>query len=265
MALPTPQALARTYRTPGYDDPWECVADYQRVLEYTTEHPNRGSSAVATRLNLPRSRIRPWMNDSRPDVVRGIQTAEANGWLANHATHETTTALVALAAWALSGGSINHGEGGAHVYFSLDHDDDDYFATLASTAGFEYHVVNETATERATEARPATDGSVLARVLIAMGVPRTATEKHTATSLPAFVDTLSAELRLAFARVYVLNRGAKHADKDTLTIRVERPAAYLDELVEVLRAVSGEAVTRTGKTVTVSAAAARVLLPAQRL
>jgi hypothetical protein len=205
------------------------------------------------------------MNDSRPDVVRGIQTAEANGWLAEHATHETTTALVALAAWALSGGSINHGEGGAHVYFSLDHDDDDYFATLASTAGFEYRVVNETATERATEARPAADGSVLARVLIAMGVPRTATEKHTATSLPAFVDTLSAELRLAFARVYVLNRGAKHADKDTLTIRVERPAAYLDDLVEVLRAVSGEAVTRTGKTVTVSAAAARVLLPAQRL
>jgi len=61
----------------------------------------------------------------------------------------------------------------------------------------------------------------------------TATEKQDTASLPAFVDSLSGALRLTFARVSVLNRSAKHPGKDTLTIRVERPDAYLDELVEV--------------------------------
>jgi hypothetical protein len=37
-------ALARTY---GGSDPWERVEDYQRWLEYSADHPQKGSSAVA--------------------------------------------------------------------------------------------------------------------------------------------------------------------------------------------------------------------------
>ncbi|GAA0277501.1 hypothetical protein [Halobacterium noricense] len=258
MPLPTPHALARTYNTPSYDDPWAAVEDYQRVLEYTAAHPDLGSSAVSSRLDLPRSRLRAWMNGSRPDAVRGIQTAEANGWLAEHATAETERALVQLAAWVLSGGSIHIGDS-PHVYFSLDHDDG-HFATLAAAAGFDYDVVNDATPDRATEARPTTDGAVLARVLVAMGVPADATAKQTATSLPAFVIDLDETLLEAFARIYVLNRGATHADKATLTIREQRPAPYLSELAAVLQSAASEPVTHSGRTVTISAAAARELL-----
>jgi len=259
MILPTPSTLARTYDPPSYDDPWAAVEDYQRVLDYTAAHPDLGSSAVASRLDLPRSRLRAWMNGSRPDAVRGVQTAEANNWLAAHATPETKQALVKLAAWVLSGGSLHIGDS-PHVYFSLDHDDG-RFAQVAAAAGVDYDIVNDTSAKRATEARPTTDGAILARVLAAMGVPANSTAKQTATSLPEFVAELDGPLLDAFARVYVLNRGAIHPDKETLTIREHRPTAYLRELAAVLQAAAGEPVTYTGQTVTVSAAAARKLHP----
>lgn len=257
MVLATATELARTYHPPGYSDPWECVTDYQQVLEYTATHPSLGSSAVSSRLNLPRSRIRPWMNGSRPDVVRGIQTAEAHGWLAAHATPDTERALVQLAVWALSGGSIACGES-THVYFSLDHDDGT-FEQIADIAGIDYDVVNANTEGRATEARPTTDGAVLARVLIAMGVPATATVKQTATTLPAFVSECSDSQRAAFARIYALNRGATHSDKATLTIREQRPESYLQQLAAPFETVTGEQATQSENTVTVSAAAARSL------
>jgi len=43
--------------------------------------PELGSSALATRLKLPRSRIRPWLEGSVPDPVRAIERATAYGWL----------------------------------------------------------------------------------------------------------------------------------------------------------------------------------------
>lgn len=73
------RALADTYRGGYAPDPWERVTEYQRVLEYTAEHPNKGSSAVASALELPRGRIRPWMDGARPDPVCAIQTAEEHG------------------------------------------------------------------------------------------------------------------------------------------------------------------------------------------
>jgi hypothetical protein len=62
------QVLARTYG--GDRDGWERVTEYQRVLEYTGKHPDKGSSAVASAVGLPRGRIRPWIDDgARPDPV----------------------------------------------------------------------------------------------------------------------------------------------------------------------------------------------------
>jgi len=257
MALPKPKALAATYNPPGYSDPWQCVEDYQRVLAHHADHPDQGSSAVASRLDLPRGRIRPWLNDTVPDVVRGIQIAEANGWLADQTTPETECATVKLAAWALSGGSLSLGDDGAHVYFSLDHDDGE-FAEIAAAAGIDYTIVHEDSNKRATEARPTTDGSVFARVLASMGVPKSS-EKQSIVDLPNFLNDVDDELKTAFAKIVVANRGAEHNGKATVTIRVKRTEAFLESLTDLLSSVSGERVTKSGKTVTVSADAARAL------
>jgi hypothetical protein len=58
------------------------VAQFEQVTEYCAEHPDQGSGAVATALDLPRERIRAWVDsDGRPDAVRGCETLTANGWL----------------------------------------------------------------------------------------------------------------------------------------------------------------------------------------
>ncbi|MGB9964050.1 hypothetical protein [Halobacterium hubeiense] len=198
------------------------------------------------------------MNDSQPDVVRGIQAAEARGWLADHTTPEQEQAVVELAAWALSGGSI-HLDGEAYAYFALEPHSRDEFERIATTAKLSYRIIRENDPDRATEARATTDGSVLARVFAAMGLPTHGKSRDNPTHFPAFVNQLDAPARERFASIYVLNRASEHDGKDTLTIREERPASYLNELVALLRDVSNQPITRSGYSITISAAAAEVL------
>ena len=73
--------LARTYNHPSYDDPWEVVEDYQQVQTYTARHPDAGSSAVGQALNLPRGRVRPWLDGAMPDAMRALDTCWTRGWL----------------------------------------------------------------------------------------------------------------------------------------------------------------------------------------
>lgn len=257
MALPTARDLAATYNPPGYPDPWACVEDYQRALEYTGHHPNKGSSAVSSALDLPRGRVRAWMDGSRPDVVRGIQTAEERGWVADSASRDQRRGLVELAAWVLSGGTL-HGGDSPHVYFSLDADQG-HFEHVANAANVSYREIRRDDPDRPAEARPSEDGAVVARVLSAMGVPEGGKSVTSPETFPTFVGDLERELRAAFVGVYILNRGTTSEGKATLQIREERSAAYLDGLVNLLRSVTGERVVRSGKTVTVSADAARQL------
>ncbi len=102
MATPSPDAVARTYSHPSYDDP---VEDYRRVLEYAAENPTSGSQAIATALDLPRGRIRPWLEDgAMPDAARAIQVADTSGWFVRDlvATTREYTDLAACgeAEWA---------------------------------------------------------------------------------------------------------------------------------------------------------------------
>ncbi|MCG1004895.1 MULTISPECIES: hypothetical protein [Halobacterium] len=260
--LPTPEAFARTYYTPSYEDPFNAVQDYQRYLELASKNPDLGSYVLASRLDLPRGRVRPWTNGARPDVVRGIQTAEAAGWLSNtDPTPERERALVGLVAWVLSSGSLSLArDDGAHLSFVLDDDRQAEFAAIAADANLNYTLVHETDTERATEARPSEAGSVLARVLHAMGVPSGGKSTNRPTALPTFVRDLDAAARAAFARVYVRNRAVGFTDKDTRIIQEERSDSYLEDVAVLLRSVTGEAVTRGENKITVSAAAARELL-----
>ncbi|WP_233745598.1 hypothetical protein [Halobacterium bonnevillei] len=195
-------------------------------------------------------------------MVRGIQTAEAAGWLSNtDPSPERERALVELVAWTLSSGSLSlSSRGGARVSFVIDAGRRDAFATVAAAAGLSYQFVHDDDTERATEARPLEDGSVFARVLHAMGVPAGGKSKDGPRALPSFVRDLDAAGREVFARAYVQNRAAEFHDKDTLTLQEERPVSYLKDLTVLLRRVTGESVTYGDNQITVSAAAARELL-----
>lgn len=256
LPLVTPQDLAATYNTPNYDEPWTAVEDYHDVLDYTAAHPDAGSTAVATALNLPRSRIRPWMNGSRPDAVHGIQTAHDHHWLADN--RETQRALLELAAWVLAGGNLTTAPNYA-VTFTLDDDTQhDHFAEIATHANLDYDVIRTDDDSHATEARPTTGGSVLARLLSCLGIPG-GDKTTTLTRLPAVLNEVDDAFRRAFAQRYIQIRASDHAAKDTLTIQEARDPAYLESLASFFESVSGESVTVSENQITISAAAARAL------
>lgn len=76
------QAFVSAYERPGYADPWDAVEDYERVQRAAARHPNKGSSALSSIVDLPRGRIRSWADgDGMPDYYHGLQTALENSWI----------------------------------------------------------------------------------------------------------------------------------------------------------------------------------------
>lgn len=256
--LPTPSDLARTYAPPAYSDPWDLITDYQRVIEYTGAHPNKGSTAVANALDLPRSRIRPWLDGSIPDAVRGIQFAERKGWLNLSVTDARFRAFNRLIAWIFAGGSIDNSR---HVpLFTIpSHEAKTRLENYFNVIDCEYEIVRETDAGRATEARPRTGGAVLGRLLMVLGAPVGTKNETTAMSLPAYLADAPPEIRAEFVDVYLLHRGQRGTEKDTITLNESRSASYLQELAVLIESVAGASVTANHHSVVVSAKAARRL------
>ncbi|MFC7115836.1 hypothetical protein ACFQH2_13995 [Natronoarchaeum sp. GCM10025703] len=98
----TPKSLARTYNVQNRADPWDAVEDYQEYLDVAARHPDSGSSALASKLEMPRGRIRAWENGAKPDPARAVEVAEQRGWFEGVDSDEFA-ALNQLVAWILSG------------------------------------------------------------------------------------------------------------------------------------------------------------------
>ena len=237
----------------AYGDTWELVEDYWRVMDYAARHPNLGLQALASRLDLPRSRIRPWVRDpdgdrkpARPDVVRGIQTAEGHGWIPARYDAEAFPALNRAVAWVLSGGSIDEERyvplftvGGEVTLNDLE--------TLLDRLGGGCTTSRETEVEsesgRAAEYRPATDASVLGRVLSLLGVPVGSKNADTSIELPAYLDNAPDPIRRGFVEVYLRNRGVWQAQSRILKFREERSPSYLRALARLIEDVSSAPVS----------------------
>ncbi|ELY64711.1 hypothetical protein [Natrinema versiforme] len=250
------RALARTYDPPSYSDPFEAVEDYREVMAYASKHPSKGSSAIASALELPRGRIRPWLDDSKPDVVRGIETARDYGWLETGFDDPAFTALNTLVANVFSGGSIEQ----THYQpsFALNHrGEDSHVLDALELAGVDYQVVADR-DGRADEVRPSDDASVLGRVLSVLGAPvGPKTDQH--LSLPTYLEHAPASVREQFVYSYLENRAIEHDGKATLTVREDRNRDYLEELVALIDHVAGGRVALRERNIVVSADAARSL------
>jgi len=72
---PVTKAFVRTYNDPSYPDPWQALVDYRRVQAYRHSRPNEGRTTVGVALDLPPGRVRGWLNDAKPDVMRGNEIA----------------------------------------------------------------------------------------------------------------------------------------------------------------------------------------------
>ena len=256
-ALVSERALARTYNTPSYADPFESVEDYKRVMEYASKHPNKGSSAISSQLELPRGRVRPWVeNNSKPDPVRAIEAAREYGWLECSFGDPEFTALNTLVANVFSGGSI--AERNYETSFALNHrGEDSHVFDALELAGVDYQVVGDR-DGRADEVRPTEHETVLGRVLAILGAPvGPKTEQH--LSLPGYLSSAPTDVREQFVFAYLENRAVEQTGKDTLTIREQRNRDYLESLAELIESVAGGGVKLGEHDIIVSADAARSL------
>lgn len=241
-------------------DPVELVEQYHRVLDFSAENPSLGSQAIATRLDLPRERIRTWIredNSSIPDCVRGLQTAEERGWVRVMPDSDIFKGLNVLVVTILSGGSISADTWDPR--FAIDGVDSlDRAVTALRWVDIEFEMIRKTDRERATEIRLKDDGRILGRVLGTLGAP-VGSKASQDLSLPSYLAHVSPEHRRAFARSYVGNRGFHHTDKGILTFKEERSEAYLEQLADLLADVTQARVSRNGNNVVLSKDATRVL------
>lgn len=202
------QALARTYG--GERDGWERVEEYQRVLEWQGKHPNRGSSAASSALDLPRSRIRPWFNGSKPDPVHAVDTAEQHGWLDAQPGEYVFEALSVLHAWVYAGGSIAR-ETWVPFFAVGDTDPEDLAVQALHVVGLKDTIRRANDSGRATEVRPSgPGGSHLGRYLHGvLGAPVGPKNERSAIELPQWLADAGSSTRLRWARIYVSLRGTR--------------------------------------------------------
>ncbi len=251
--LVSPGDLARTYRSRAYTDPWELVEDYWRVMDYSARRPDLGSQALASRLDLPRSRIRPWVRKpdadrkpSRPDPVRAIQVAEGHDWIPAHYDGETFPALSRAVAWIFSGGSIDT-EWNVPLFTVGGESELADLEALLTELGVGCAISRETEAGRAAEYRPVRDASVLGRVLSLLGAPVGTKNMDAPITLPDYLDDAPDSIRREFVAVYLRNRGQRYEEKATVHFREDRSMDDLTDLAAFMADVSGERVHRLGR------------------
>ena len=250
------KAFVRTYDNPSYADPWDAIEDYERVQRAAARHPEKGSSALSRIVDLPRGRIRSWVDaEGMPDAYRGLQVALDRGWLHPNPNSSAGRALVELSAHIVAGGSINDNYVPAvSVGRRVSADEIETTFRTLGVESVERHADSE---NRATEILPADDASVLGRCLVALGIPHGS--KQEMTSLPHVVHTVSRLHRTLFATTYARHRAVEYETKSTIRIAEERPQEYLESLGELFRDVTGERVAVGIRGLTLSADAARDL------
>lgn len=250
--------LARTYAHPAYADPWKAVEEYRAVMDYAGNNPDAGSTAVANRFELPRSRVRPWLDGSRPDCVRGLQTAEAHGWVDVAPDSDVFRGLNVMLAWIFSGGSILN-ETWMPYWVADDELDRDLLERAAALVGVELDWTRSADDGRARELRPIEDASVLGRVLVVLGAPRGEKNEANDVTLPSYLETEPVRVGQEFVQVYFRNRGRTLDGEDLLRLPETRSGRYVQSLVALVRRLTGELVSASGTDVRPSPAAARAV------
>ena len=249
--------LARTYNTPSYDDPYDVVRDYRRVQRAAANHPNKGSSALSNIVELPRGRIRGWIDDdadSMPDAVRAISVAQNNGWL--DPAGATALALAALAGHLLGGGAITERNyvpsvcAGRRVSLAAV---EPVFQQLGVTTTRRHTEIDN----RASEILPAEHASIVGRMMVAWGCPHGG--RSELTSLPDVLNQLGAAGKTAFLEAYILHRGVNYPRKATSRLQGDQPQAFHQAIAELIESVTGEQAKADKRGVTVPAAAMREL------
>lgn len=231
--MPSPRAVARTYGTDR--DGWDRVLDYHSVARYTAEHPDAGSTAVATALDMPRGRVRPWLGgNTAPDPVRGLRTALDRGWIVEEHDRVGRIALAVATTWIAAGGSVEQTHD-VPLFSAQTTGEQERLETVAEDLDIDLAWIDRDDEGQGIEAKPSTDASIFGRVLLAAGAASAPTDP-----LPAWILDGDEQLRRAAAACYVDCRGQRAGNAGLLQIREEVAGAErLESIGELLASVAG--------------------------
>lgn len=227
-------SLARTYWS-SYDDPYEVVLDYRRVQSYQQSHPDEGNYQVANALELPRGRVRGWMDNSKPDPVTAVERATEWGWFdinLNDPADPLLGAFIRLLAGIYAGGSIR--SSGWVPHWTTDGPIEDIKRSLR-TLDIEFRRINIQDTQRATEVVPRSGGSLLGRALHVFGGPISDKNKSSVDSLPTYLFHLPTPIRQSFVRIYLGFR--QSGEQQTIKVQENRNQSYHQSLADLITTV----------------------------
>lgn len=162
---PTERAIASTFRrtkTPGGYRYHQC---YQAARDR-----DESRTTLATDLGVPESSIQSWRRGSRPYATSSLERAYERGWCEPPADSETAMTLTALLTWILARGRIR--EDYYPVFGASTTSQRERFDELADTLSLSYGTVRPDDPEWPTELRLDKDGTLLGRILYALGAPR---------------------------------------------------------------------------------------------
>jgi len=258
----SPYALASTYSRNGQLEAWARVQEYRRVQDYCADHPEDGSTAVTTALELPRGRLRPWVDgDSKPDPVRAIDTARELGWLDVDVDTDVGRAWTRLVAWIYSGGSLAAESYQPRFYARTDENERfvktemDVLATALEDLGLSYRVIQRTekapeemyGDERINEIVVRDHAILFGRCLAAAGAHVGPKTQDTPEGLPSWLLEATPETRAAWCRVYLLNRGTFREHEPAWALKEERADSYHDDVERLFTNLTHpELVSRSG-------------------
>ncbi len=241
--------LARTYSHPSVADAYDIVEQYRQAMQFG---PDTSSTNVARRLEIPRSRVRPWLDGSKPDCVHAIDIATDLGWLSDEWTAEIR-ALSQLCIAIFACGSIDTA-GRRPSWTPATTVGRSQIERALETAGVGYRLE---ADGRTPELWPRAHSSVLGRTLLAAGAPIGGKTAKTVTGLPNWVKTAPPSVRADSAELLVRERGIGYEGKATRRIQSSRPPSYFRDVAALIEDVTGHSVTYSDSGVTISADAVR--------
>ncbi|MFC6951937.1 hypothetical protein [Halorubellus litoreus] len=276
VTIITPYALASTYPRNGELEAWARVQEYRRVQSYCADHPEKGSHAVATALELPRSRIRPWVDgDAKPDPVRAIDTARDLGWLDVDVDTDLGHAWTRLVAWIYSGGSLAADSYQPRFYARINENrgfvksEMDVLATALDAVGLNYRVIERTekapeamfGDERVNEIVVDEHVTLFGRCLAAAGAHTGRKTTEAPAHLPEWLFDATPETRAVWCRAVVLNRGTMREYEPVLAIKEERAESYHDDVERLFTELTHpDLVSRSGHNLYLDSRALDVLL-----
>jgi hypothetical protein len=228
--------FAETYAREDYPHPLRQFEQYELVMAHREMNPTIGSKGMTAHIDLPASRIKSWLQGSKPTGYEATQQVAELGWFDLAWDGEQFRGLVELVAWIFSRGSVNDSYSPS---WTLSEASREVCTVALERAGVSDYAVIETDGERREQLRaePQGDRAILGRLLVALGAPQ-GRKTDQQFGLPCWLGRAPDAVRRRFAAIYLLNRGVRREGKDHLIVREERPAAYLEALAGLFRSLT---------------------------